>query len=83
MAMRNVNPAGITELANNLIRQRTFLREYDERRSGLQARVTDRERQYAIKSEHVHDAIRSGRLKESQEVCDWIMDYELLQRSGR
>jgi len=38
------------------------------------------ESQYGVLSSQVHDEIEQGRLVESEDVCDWIMNYELLQR---
>jgi len=54
--------------------------KHAELRAELEARVRDREAQYGIASSEVHAAIDDGRLIETEDVCDWIMDYELLIR---
>lgn len=69
------------KLANDLVRQRTALVKSNQRRSELAARVKGYEGRYGIKSRSVHAAINRGELKETQEVCRWIMDYDLLKRS--
>lgn len=70
-----------TMRANELLRQRAVLARADQRRAELAARVEGYERRYGIKSHAVHAAIDRGELKETQEVCRWIIDYDLLRRT--
>jgi len=46
----------------------------------LQRTVRDNETHYGIGSADIAAAIDDGRLTETDEVRDWIFDYELLQR---
>lgn len=50
--------------------------------SDLQHRVASFERQYELRSEDVSQAINSGQLAESHEVCQWLLDYKMLLRLG-
>ncbi len=64
-----------------LLRQRAMLLAADERRAELEARVKGYERQFGIGSDSIHAAIERGDLKETHEVCRWIIDYDLLRRT--
>lgn len=67
-------------LARDLLREQALLIERHQRISALQTRIAEYERRFGIASSHVHDAIDEGTLAESADVCDWLMDYEMLQR---
>lgn len=67
--------------ASDLLRQRAALVKSKDRRSELTDRVKVYEKRYGIQSRSIHAAINRGQLKEDQEVCRWIIDYELLQRT--
>ena len=47
----------------------------------LRSRVLAYEEQFGIPSSDVHDAIEDGRLQETLEVCEWIIDFERLDPS--
>jgi hypothetical protein len=64
-----------------LLRRRAAHLETSEHRSDLEARVKACERRYGIESRSIHAAIERGELKETHEVCRWIMDYDLLRRT--
>jgi len=66
---------------HQLIAQRSALVKSNQRRSELQHRINGFEKRYGIKSHSVHAAINRGEIKETQEVCRWIMDYDLLKRT--
>ncbi|HEX5498847.1 MAG TPA: hypothetical protein VFX03_06465 [Thermomicrobiales bacterium] len=74
---------GASASAEALRRDIALLRRVDRRQETLRQRIRAYEERYQIRSDEVHAAIDSGRLVETEEVCDWIMDYELLQRSAR
>lgn len=44
----------------------------------LEARVAAYESKYGIPSSEVHAAIERKELRETLEVCDWLMDYHSL-----
>lgn len=48
----------------------------------LRERVRKYEQQFGIASADIHRAIDEGRLRETQDVCDWIIDYDSLVRIG-
>lgn len=47
----------------------------------LQDRVLACEAKYGIPSSDVHDAIEEGRLVETLEVCEWLMDLYALEQA--
>lgn len=51
-----------------------------EYREELATRIADYERRYGVPSDAVHAAIDRGELVETHEVCEWLMDVDLLQR---
>lgn len=68
--------------ADDLLRELALLRQIAQRREALRQRIAAYEDRYQIRSDDIHTAIDSGRLTETEEVCDWIMEYELLQRTA-
>jgi len=66
-------------LAAELIRRRAILLEHAQTVERLRERVAGFERRYGIPSNEIHAAIEQGRLDETEEVCDWILDYELVR----
>lgn len=47
----------------------------------IMVRVQAMEARYRIASADIHDAIEAGTILETFDVCNWIMDYEILKRS--
>lgn len=79
MSRVRANNQSVQEWTEELLRQRGDTARHEERRNELAARVRSLEIKYGIESRNIHDAIEQGRLKETHEVTQWIMDYELLQ----
>jgi uncharacterized membrane protein len=48
----------------------------------IRARVRQFERRYNVASDDLHGAIDAGKLEETADVCQWILDYNLLLRAG-
>lgn len=71
----------VAKLTRELLRQRDTVIEHGPRRAELEARIKDYEARYRRPSDSIHDAIDRGEITETQEVCRWIMDYDVLQRS--
>lgn len=67
-------------LANELLRERETIARYFSETRELRARVIAYEARYSLKSDEIHQAIEEGRLQETEEVCDWIIDYEALRK---
>lgn len=68
-------------MASDLLRRANIIRQHHEHVEALESRIAEFERRYGVPSSRIHQAIDSGELYESLEVCDWIMDVELLQRA--
>jgi hypothetical protein len=64
-----------------LLAEQAVIKSYVEELAALRSRVLAYEEQFGIPSSEVHEAIEDGRLQETLEVCDWIMDIEILQWS--
>jgi hypothetical protein len=77
------NPATPTtkELADQLLAERDVISRYVERIDKIRSRVLACEEKFGIPSSQIHEAIESGQLYETLEVCEWIIDYELLSRA--
>jgi hypothetical protein len=56
------------------------IRHYQDRLCELKDSVARYEERFGIPSNQIHDAIENNTLIETEEVCDWIMAYELLIR---
>lgn len=74
---------GVSAQTEALLHDTALLRRIAHQQDALRQRIRAYEDRCQIRSDEVHAAIDSGRLVETEEVCDWIMDYELLQRSTR
>lgn len=70
-----------TELAKRLLAERDAIANFVATVEALEASVEAMEARYGIASADIHAAIESGQLTETQEVCNWLMDYELLSRA--
>lgn len=81
MAIKKVGPKSHAKLTDELLCRRAGLVSSRQRRSELENRVRGYEERYGIKSRSVHVAIDRGQLKETHEVCRWLMDYDLLKRT--
>ena len=81
MAVKKASQATTRKLTTDLLFQRAALLKSNQRRSELTARVKGYETRYGIPSRSIHAAINRGQLKETQEVCRWIIDYDLLKRT--
>jgi hypothetical protein len=67
-------------LADSIIQERTIIQQHYEMIRSLRVRVAANERLYGIKSSDVHQAIDDGRLQETQSVCNWLIEIDLLDR---
>ncbi|HEU5422125.1 MAG TPA: hypothetical protein VFU72_01165 [Nitrolancea sp.] len=67
-------------LVEELLRQRDVLRAHTNLVETLSTSIQEYERRYSLSSDQLHAAIEAGQLQETEEVCDWIIDYELLKQ---
>jgi hypothetical protein len=67
-------------LAKQLLAEQAVIERYLESVRELEAQVLAYEQQFGIPSSDVHEAIDDGRLQETEDVCDWILDFEMLER---
>ncbi len=81
MILRDHGPMETEHLAQELLRQSDVLRQYSAHIARLEARVAAAERRYNLSSDQIHAAIDAGTLEETLDVCNWILDYDLLERS--
>lgn len=78
---RRAGQLSADEMAKELLSQRVVLSDYFEHLRSLQSQVTEFEKKYSLPSDRIHEAIESGELRETTEVCEWIMTVELLERT--
>lgn len=69
-----------SELATKILEERMILRRHREERAALRLRIAANEARFGIASSELHQAIDDGRIVETAEVCDWLIDIELLAR---
>lgn len=67
------------ELADQLLAEMAVIEKYHESVRELEARVLAYEQKYGMPSADVHQAIEDRRLVETLEVCEWLMDVEMLE----
>lgn len=70
------------ELAQNILRERDVIKKHFEDVAELKQRVVRYEVKFDMPSNQIHAAIDRGDLIETDEVCDWILTYEALERSN-
>jgi hypothetical protein len=73
-------PISPSELTTKILEERTILRRHREERAALRLRIAANEARFGIASSEIHRAIDDGRITETTEVCDWLIDVELLTR---
>ena len=69
------------DLAEQLLAERDVIANFVSLVEALEATVRDRERLYGIESSELSAAIEDGRISETADVCNWLLDYELLRRA--
>ena len=81
MILRNHGQMTPEQLAEELLRQSHVPGRHSAYLATLEVRVAMAERRYNLASDQIHAAIDAGKLEETLEVCNWIIDYDLLERS--
>lgn len=81
MAAEAPNRTAPNKLARTLLSERAAFLKAQRYRAEIETRIKGYEARYGIKSRFVHAAINRGELTENQEVCRWLLDYDLLKRS--
>lgn len=81
MILRDHGPLDPKNIAAELLRQRDTLRQHRAVIGAVQARVTEYEARFSLPSSEVHGAIDHDTLRETDDVCDWIIDSDLLRRA--
>ena len=46
----------------------------------LKRKISIYERRYEIESDKIEDAFKSGKIKDTAEICDWAISYDVLKR---
>ena len=70
-------------LAAEIARKSRDSSEHERVVARLRSRVQAYERQFNIRSGDIHRAIDAGELRETSDICRWIMDYDVLVRAGK
>jgi len=70
------------QVADDLLRQVAIIEEHVAYLREVASRVRSMEQRFSLSSDQIHAAIDAGALEETNDVCNWIMDYELLRQSG-
>lgn len=81
MALNKSTERSSKKLAKTLLSQRAALVKSHQRLAEIESRVRGYEQRYGMKSHAVPTAINSGQLKETKDVCRWLMDYDQLART--
>ncbi len=67
--------------AEKLLHERDTIADFVAILERLQVAIQNQEERYGIPSEDLSEAIENGRIEETEDVCDWLIDFELLQRA--
>lgn len=67
---------------DQVMEQRRDTVQMSKNRQEIVDRIAGYEQKYGMRSDQVHAAIDRGQLKETQEVCSWLIAYDSLERSG-
>ena len=70
----------VEQLLEDLLEQRNDIQRQETMLAEIRESVKQYEQRYGLSSDCIHDAIDSGELVEDLDVCDWIFQYNLLQR---
>lgn len=81
MILRDHGQMEPEQLARELLCQSDVLRRHAAQIATLEARVALAECRYNLSSDQIHAAIDAGTLEETPDVCNWIIDHDLLERS--
>lgn len=68
-------------ISRHLVLQQSLLAKMQHQQSKLKREIEDYERRYQMKSGAVRAAISEGTLRETHEVCRWLIKYDSLERS--
>jgi hypothetical protein len=80
MASFAIGSQSPTDIAASIVQERTIIQQHYDMIRSLRARIAENEQRFEIASSEVHQAIDDGRLSESQAVCNWLIDIDLLDR---
>jgi hypothetical protein len=69
------------EIADRLLAEQEVIKRYIELVHALRRSVRAYEEQFGIPSSEIHHAIKDGRLVETLDVCEWLMDFEVLSKA--
>jgi hypothetical protein len=81
MALATIIPAGTQESIIKLLAQLNDAEDQERLLEETRMIVKGYELKFGIQSEHIHDAIDSGQLVESNEVCHWLIQFDILSRA--
>ncbi len=82
MALAVADSGKVSRLTAEILRQLHDEEAQAQTLDLIRARVEQYEADYQLDSAEIHEAIRTGRLVETHQVCQWLMDYHVLLRAG-
>lgn len=68
------------DIAASIVQEGTIIQQHYDMIRSLRERIAENEQRYGISSSDVHQTIDDGRLSETQSVCNWLIDIDLLDR---
>lgn len=80
MALATTLPLGTEQTIVKLLAQLNSPEEQSRLLAQTRMMVKSYEEKFGLRSEQIHDAIDSGELAETVEVCHWIFQYDILRR---
>jgi len=81
MVLTNSTTPTSKTLAERWLAENDTPEHHAEYMTELRSRVLAYEAQFGIQSSDVHDAIEDGRLQETLQVCEWLMDLYVLEQA--
>lgn len=73
-------PADVGQMAQRILDHQRIYTEQSQAMSELFRRVMDGAALFGVDPSEAHEAVRTGRLVETHEICVWLLDINLVDR---
>jgi hypothetical protein len=83
MVAINMSTSTSAEIVQKLNAKDSILKDHYAMLRALRARIRENESKFGVPANEVHMAIDDGRIDETFDVTQWIMDIDLLDRIER
>jgi len=74
------NPATTGQLAHRILEQQRVIAEQHRALGELVERIRRGEEYFGVSWEDAHEAVRSGMIEDSYDVCVWLLDINIFTR---